>query len=76
MSDTLNIGYKNYSNLRKGLFLFSVIYLLSVSFSVVLANTTEIIDPSEKKSKVRNEEDPQFKTDSTEVSEQAKPFNP
>ena len=43
---------------------------------MALANTAEVIDPSEKKSKVRSEEDPQFKTDSTEVSEQAKPFNP
>ena len=40
------------------------------------ANTAEGIDPSKKNSKVKSEEDPQFKTDSTEVTEQQTSYNP
>lgn len=67
--------YKNPSNLRKVFFLFYVIYLFSIGISVSLASTVESVDPSDNNSKAKSS-DPQFKTDSTEVTEQQRSYNP
>jgi len=59
--------------LRRGLYLFSFLYMLNLSIGVSLANAASD-DPIPKKSDVEVE-DPQQETDSTEVPEQAQPYD-
>ena len=77
LSDTYIINCtKNKVTLRKGLFLFSLIYLLSIGIGISLAVASELGDPIKRNTERKGGEDLKFKTDSTEVNESSKPYHP